>query len=222
MFRKALIILNSTLPEPVRYRGALEAADVILCADGGANRAMAAGIRPHYIVGDLDSVADSVRSQLPRDAFVHRPSQDASDLEKTLDFALELGVRNATVLGVPGGRLDHQLCNLNILEKFSGRLKLLTVDSFGTGQFIRGNFSFEGPAGQQVSLIAFRRAEGITLEGLRYPLRNAPMEWGVNNGLSNEIVSSPVRIRIRKGTLFLYRVWPDLTPSGEETGTPIL
>ena len=206
----ALIILNSPLPPPERYREYLEGADFILCADGGANRALEAGLTPDYVIGDLDSITEATRAKLPAERLISRPSQYASDLEKTLEFALELGVRSAAVLGVEGNRLDHQLCNLNLIEKFSSQLELLTVDAFGTGRFIRGEFSFEGPVGQQVSLIAFRRAEGITLEGLRYPLQDAPMEWGVSNGISNEIVSSPVRIRIRKGTLFLYRVWPDL------------
>ena len=44
----ALVILNSTLPQKSKYQNFLEQADLILCADGGANRAFEAGIEPDF------------------------------------------------------------------------------------------------------------------------------------------------------------------------------
>ena len=212
----ALLIANGQLPAPVRYRAQQRAAQVILCADGGANRALAAGIIPHFVVGDFDSVTAATRATLERQGseFVHRPSQYATDLEKSLQFALEQGCDAVTVLGTYGGRFDHQVCNLNILEKFSDRLQVEFIDDYGCGRFVRDAWEFAAPIGQQVSIFAFRRASGISTRGLKYPLDEATMEWAVNDGLSNEVVQSPVRIRVRQGTLLVYRVWRDAGQAG--------
>ena len=62
----ALIILNTHLPPKSKYLYFLERADLILCADGGAHRALEAGIEPDYVIGDLDSVTMQTREQLPK------------------------------------------------------------------------------------------------------------------------------------------------------------
>lgn len=203
----ALVIVNSVLPDKKILDELRSRSQVIVCADGGANRARDAGLTPDYIVGDLDSMTDETRRAFPSAQIVHRPSQYETDLEKALHFAVELGVTRALLVGGTGFRLDHQLVNLNIAEKFCDRLEVEAHDDFGLGQFIREKeFTFDAPIGEQISLIAFRRAEGITTTGLKYPLQDEALEWSVRDGLSNEVVASPVRINVRRGTLFCYRV----------------
>ncbi|MDQ7065150.1 MAG: thiamine diphosphokinase [candidate division KSB1 bacterium] len=206
---RALIFINGELPQRRRYEAWLQSAELILCADGGANRALAEGIMPHFVIGDFDSLMPETRARLRNDQLVHRPSQYAPDIEKTLQFAVERGVREACIVGATRGRFDHQICNLNIMEKFCSRLQIEFVDDTGQGTFVRDRLQFEAPIGQQVSLFAFRRAEGITTYGLKYPLDHANMEWAVNDGLSNEVIDSPVEITVKHGTLFVFRVWPD-------------
>jgi thiamine pyrophosphokinase len=205
--KTALVIVNGVLPA-TRILDELRArSHTTICADGGANRAFAAGIIPDYIVGDLDSMTDETRRAFSSAQIVHRPSQYETDLEKTLNFAVELGVTRALLVGVTGFRLDHQLVNLNIAEKFCDRLEIETHDDHGVGQFIHEKeIIFEAPIGEQISLISFRRAEGIDTDGLKYPLHDEALEWAVRDGLSNEVVASPVRISVKRGTLFCYRV----------------
>ena len=83
----------------------------------------------------------------------------------------------------------------------------ISIDDFGSGIFVNDIYRFSGEIGQQISIFAFRKAEGIIVRGLKYPLENGTMEWAVNDGLSNEIVNNPVKIKVQKGTLFVYKVW---------------
>jgi len=207
----ALVIVNSHLPSDAILAEGRKKCGIILCADGGANRARERGLAPDYVVGDLDSVTNETRRALPKTRLIHRPSQYISDLEKTLEFAGELRVRQVLVVGVSGLRLDHQIVNLNLLEKFCHRLAIETHDDYGIGTFIAAE---RAPAtvtlptypGQQVSLIAFRRAEGISTQGLKYPLDSEALEWAVRDGLSNEATANSVSITVRSGNLFCYRV----------------
>ena len=203
---RAFVIANGPLPPKERFARALEAADLILCADGGANRAVAAGLAPHFVIGDFDSLSENVRAHFAPEQLIHRPSQYATDLEKALQFAVERKCTSATVIGISGGRLDHQICNLNMLEKFSDRMAMMCIDANGTGYVVRDSLELSCKIGQQISLFAFRRAGGITTRGLRYPLQDATMEWAVNDGLSNEAIAELVEIRVAKGSLFDYCV----------------
>ena len=203
----ALIIINGILPQIKHFEPELKSANLILCADGGANQAIEKSIKPDFVIGDLDSLKPEVRSQFKESQMIFRPNQCATDLEKTLQFALEKEVKEVTIIGVSGGRLDHQICNLNIIEKFSDQLEIKIIDDTGSGRFIRNKYEFKGKIGQQISLFAFRKVDGIKTQGLKYPINNSSMEWAVNDGLSNEIVSNPVKISIEKGCLFIFQVW---------------
>jgi thiamine pyrophosphokinase len=209
--RTALIVANSILPADSILNECCARAEAILCADGGANRARERGLVPDFIVGDLDSILPETRAAFPNARYVHRPSQYATDLEKTLQFASGQGFKRALLVGISGLRFDHQICNLNIAEKFCTQIEIEMHDDFGVGTFLsaqpaEASMRFEAFVGQQVSLFAFRRAEGIFTEGLKYPLHDEALEWAVRDGLSNEVIQSPVRIRVRQGTLFVYRV----------------
>lgn len=99
--------------------GALEAwlawADRVVAADGGADLCRAAGREPDAIVGDLDSIADA--SDLTRDE-----DQDSSDADKLLARLAQEGVREATLIGVEGDRMDHVLATLYSLARAGGFL----------------------------------------------------------------------------------------------------
>ncbi len=209
--RTALIIANSILPAAEIVAPCRARADLIICADGGANRARDHGIVPDYIIGDLDSLTHETREAFARATLVSRPSQYATDLEKTLLFAAEQKITRAFLIGITGLRFDHQLVNLNIVEKFCGQIDLELHDDFGVGSFIVASAAtktqtFDTFAGQQISLLAFRRVEGITTTGLKYPLNDEALEWAVRDGLSNEALAEEFSVSVRVGNLFCYRV----------------
>lgn len=205
----ALIFVNGPLPQRRRLQRPLQEADLILCANGGANRALAIGISPDFVIGDLDSIDQDVRTTLDEIKFIYKPGQENSDLEKTLQFAVEKSITKVTIVGISGGRLDHQICNLNILEKFCDRLEIEILEECGSAIFVRDKAIFAGVIGQQISIFAFRQVSGVTTKGLKFPLNDAELEWAVSDGLSNEIVANPVEIVVKTGTLFVFRVWPD-------------
>ena len=71
-------------PGPVAEASRPDADDIVIAADGGADRAMAAGWPIHHLVGDLDSVADAGRAHASlHGATVHQhpADKDTTDLE---------------------------------------------------------------------------------------------------------------------------------------------
>ncbi|NUO81145.1 thiamine diphosphokinase [candidate division KSB1 bacterium] len=209
--RTALLIANSILPAPHILAACRAQADLVICADGGANRAQERGLAPDFIVGDFDSMSEETRRAFPEAQLILRPSQSATDLEKALAFAVEEKIARAILVGITGLRFDHQLVNLNIVEKFCGQMHLEMHDDFGVGSFIvaasaPATATFAAFPGQQITLLAFRRVTGITTSGLQYPLNDEALEWAVRDGLSNEARGEEFSITVRAGNLFCYRV----------------
>lgn len=204
-----LIIANGEAPGKELAQQEAAKAELIICADGGANSARSLGVQPDYVVGDLDSITEESKAKIPAEKLIHKPSQYATDLEKALDLALEKGATSIALLGATKDRLDHQITNLNIVQKYADKVPITIIDDTGFGLFVNDSWEHESEIGQQISLTAFQKTEGITTQGLKYPLENTTMEWGINNGQSNEVIKNPVKISLKKGSLFVFCVTPN-------------
>jgi thiamine pyrophosphokinase len=206
MSGKALVIANGEVPSEAVLRPLLGQARTIICADGGANSARALGIVPDVIVGDLDSVFPSTLAHFSSVRVVEDHDENSTDLEKSVHWAIESGHADITIVGALGRRLDHTAGNLGVLAKYHGRARLRLVDEHGELVYVDREIEFEARPGDIVSLVPIVRCEGVTTEGLRYALRGEVLELGTREGTSNVVVTSPVRVRVERGRLLLYRV----------------
>jgi thiamine pyrophosphokinase len=201
----AVILANGTPPPAELLRHSVERCALFVCADGGANAARALGQVPAAIVGDLDSVLPETLDHF-RHVPLHRDADTArTDLEKAVDFVLARGpFAEITVLGATAGRLDHVLGNLSLLRRTLGRAPLVLQDAHLRAWMARGEVRLDAPAGTTVSFFAVGPpAEGVTTEGLRYPLRGARLELGAQDSVSNVIDSSPAWIRVERGEILI-------------------
>ena len=202
----ALIIGNGEPPSRELFATYAREADLILCADGGANTASAYGYAPDYIVGDLDSVGHQIKAALAADRviLVDPEGHVGTDGQKVLNHAVALGVTQAVLLGFTGRRTDHLLGNLSLLKTFADRLALRIVDDYCDIRLIDRSIRFRAAIGQKISLCPLDGAvEGITTEGLKWSLRSESLIPGVRDGISNEVVANPVEIRVGRGDLLL-------------------
>jgi thiamine pyrophosphokinase len=194
----------------------------VVAADGGYARALALGLRPTLLVGDLDSLdAALVRTAEDEGIPIRRApvDKDESDAELALLEALARGATRVTVLGAFGGRrLDHGLANLWLLAHPAAagvavvllddrtRASLVTAPAPDGGPAIR---RLPGPIGSTVSLFPFAGdAEGITTNGLRYPLVDEPLRVGPARGLSNVREAADASVTLSGGRLLVIETAP--------------
>ena len=192
-------------------RGVIDAGDYVVAADGGAFALERWKLLPHLIVGDMDSLGEAgverfAKQGIPVAKFP--AAKDESDLELAVAQAIAAGATEVVVLGALGGdRLDHETANLLLLadpsydgvriEARRGTLRIRAV---------RGEGSLSlGPLEAIVTLLPVNGdAEGVTTEGLRYPLRDETLRFGRARGLSNEVDSLPASVTVRKGSLLVF------------------
>ena len=141
----------------------------------------------------------------------HPVAKDATDLELALDEALGLRPDRILVLAGDSGRLDHLLATLLILG--SRRYADVLVDAeIGAARVhvIRGERELAGKPGELVSLLALHgAAEGVTTEGLRYPLVRETLWPGSTRGVSNVFVSDTARVTLQEGVVLAIQPGPE-------------
>src|SRR5690625_3803021 len=93
--------------------------DVWIGADRGALTLVENGITVNYSLGDFDSV-DAKQREMIINHTIHFDAspveKDKTDLEIALDRAFEIKPEKLYLFGITGGRLDHELINIQLLH----------------------------------------------------------------------------------------------------------
>lgn len=194
-----LLILNGDIPEPALVRRLARRARGVFCADGGARHAVELKIEPRFIVGDMDSLPKSL-PLWKNTMYWCDFDQERSDFEKALSFAQGVGWRKLWVAGIMGGRLDHAMVNLGLVERYSGALDITIADR-GFGRLLgEGRHRVPVARGKTISLLAATGRARVTISGVRYPLNKAVLLPG-SRGLSNS-ATGPVIVTVHSGRLW--------------------
>jgi thiamine pyrophosphokinase len=216
---RCVIIANGGPPDRETARRHAAGADLLVAADGGAHHALALGLIPHVVIGDLDSLAEEEQARLRAGGtcfIVHPAAKDETDLELALLYAVERDADPIVVLGALGGRLDQTLANVLLLTMpaLIGR-EVRLVDGAQTAFVVRDEATLSGQAGDTVSLIPLGgEARGITTSGLAYPLDDGTLPFGPALGVSNAMTALQARVQVRDGLLLCVH----LSHSEIETG----
>jgi thiamine pyrophosphokinase len=90
-----------------------------VAADSGLEAAEAAGLRPDWIIGDMDSLDDAARlDKYPSGSVIrHAADKDYTDTELALSLLREKGRDEAWLLGGGGGRVDHLFAIRSLFER---------------------------------------------------------------------------------------------------------
>ena len=175
-----------------KLRQAVKQPALFIAADSGIASMEALGFIPDVIIGDLDSAPLALLSEpkykdIPR--IIHPTEKDDTDLMLAVKYALDNGCRDIIIIGGIGGRLDHTLANLMILEYIHKRNAAGTITDGKTKVRYLSGDSLEVRRGYKyISLIPLREhVNGITLTGFDYPLDNACLSMSEPYTVSNRL-----------------------------------
>ena len=221
------IIITSYIDHPAAIPREELGADLYILADGGYARAEELGIleqtengfRPLLpqknsfsgasgqnilpdvlLIGDYDSSEepDAGHQLLPR-------VKDVTDTEAALDIAFEKGAGQTVILGGLGGRFDHSLGNLSLLAKYQGRMETEILDGQNRVKLLSpGEYAVPRSRFRFLSFVPYMgRVRGLTLTGVKYPLKDHTLTEGNTLGISNEITGREAKIAFREGILIM-------------------
>lgn len=184
-------------------------ADLIIAADSGYNNASRLGVRPGLLLGDLDSID---RGALDPDELEHIEKiivpaiKDDTDTQLAVDTAISRGADEIIIIGGLGGRLDHTLSTVFLLEYIKdkgargvitdGRNRVRIMES-GDELTIKRGYKY-------LSLVGLTdTCEGVSISGVFYPLKDAVLERKYAFAVSNEITADAAEISLSKGILLV-------------------
>ena len=180
-----------------------KAEDYVIAADRGYDSLMAYGVTPDLVVGDFDSLGHTPSHpnviQLPC-------AKDDTDMVFALRKGLDLGYRRFVLLGGVGGRLEHTLANLQILDWLTtqGAQGFLAGEKTVATALRGGTLVFPNTMTGYLSVFCNSgTARGVTLAGLKFPLEDADLTGSFPVGVSNEFLGQSAQVSVREGSLLL-------------------
>ncbi|MEZ5170690.1 MAG: thiamine diphosphokinase [Acidimicrobiia bacterium] len=184
----------------------LPAHDLVIAADSGLHLAHELGLAVDVAVGDFDSASPAAVASAERTGVVverHPADKDRTDLELALDAAVGRGATHLVVVGIDGGRPDHELANLLLLGSHKYRsVAIETLSPSARAVVVTGSATLPGTVGDLVSLLPLGGgARGVRTSGLEFALAGDNLEPGTTRGVSNIIESAPATVSVTGGTL---------------------
>ena len=207
----AVVVLDGPLGDDPAITELIAAADVVVAADGGANRLGDLGLVPDLVVGDLDSLDPARAEQLAASGIPiqrHPRDKDLIDGELALLAALQGSPARIVLLGLLGGqRPDMVLANQMLL--FHPLLAEGAATAMVAGWTIfpvgRDPLELAAAPGKTLSLVPIdATAEGVEIDGVRWPLSGATLQRGQGRTLSNRVATERIRVSCRTGRALLY------------------
>jgi thiamine pyrophosphokinase len=178
-------------------------AGVIVAADSGLLLAERAGVRPDWIVGDMDSLGDErrLRAYPGERTLRYPPDKDWTDTELALSLLWEKGCDTTLLLGGGGGRTAHLLALAALFERerCPCRWRTAREDIFA----LEGEIRLETEPGAVVSVFPLGEgpweAESVHL---RWELSGVAWRRGFF-GISNRATATEARITARSGRFLI-------------------
>jgi len=211
-----VVLADGEFPKNEIPLAVLRNAERVICCDGAVENLLAFGREPDFIVGDLDSISESLKTRYSSILY-HFAEQETNDLTKSVNFCFSRGWKEITILGATGKREDHTLGNLSLITNYAenGKIQLLTDYGVFTPQL--SSATYESVAGQQVSIFSLLPETRFTTRGLVYPICNRGLtSWW--QGTLNEATGNEFTIEINSGKVLVFRLFtqpPTLPPTSK-------
>lgn len=200
---KVLIVANGEWPKQfdVETVGTYR---VVVALDGAANRLIGSNMTPDVLLGDLDSVSESVLEQCKATSvtIVHTPDQQRSDISKGLDWVQRTYPdSDVDIIGVEIGRYDHHLAAYSALFECNSDATIL-LDGWQARRVSQTPTTIETEPHSIISLIPFGDVAGATIRGCLFSLDNEPLTTGTR-GISNIATGHSITVSVDSGDLLL-------------------
>jgi thiamine pyrophosphokinase len=187
---------------------------LLVAADSGLTAAESSGLRPGWIIGDMDYVnAARLEAYPPERVIRHKPDKDYTDTELALRAVVEKGCDEIWILGGGRGRIDHLFAIRSLFERdvFPYRWITEAADIYCIDANMHRN-TLSRRVEKDIPVSVFPLGSGpweAESGGLKWPLEGLPWDRGFF-GLSNTAPEGEFFIKTGKGRFMVILPLPSL------------
>ncbi len=179
--------------------------DIVIAADSGYNNAQKLGVVPKILIGDFDSIKSKPQDV---DEIIELPCEkDVTDTQFAAETAIAKGATEIIIIGGLGGRFDHAMSNLFLLEGlWKKQIRATILDGQSRVRYIRdtGIIIIRDKNYKYFSVLAAdEKVKGVSIEGGKYSLSKATLTKEHAFAVSNEIVKNAALITVKKGGAYI-------------------
>lgn len=175
--------------------------DYIIAVDGGIEHSEALNVIPNLWVGDFDSCRKESLNKYQHIPIEQHPTDKAYlDTELALSKIYDLNTNHCIILGGIGGLLDHQL-GLFMLLTAHPTIHFIHTDGQTILYSLNDECHLTIPRNHyhRLSIVPITQLEGVTSQGVKWPLTNYTLPTGLGHSLSNEITGPIINYSQTKG-----------------------
>lgn len=204
--KRAVLFSNGEAVSPERLH--IRKDDYLIAVDGGLKHLEKLRLSPDLIIGDLDSLDSHYLQNLERssvEVLRFDPQKDDTDLALALRESIKRGYRHIVIAFGLGGRVDHLLGSLGLLEVAKAESIDIHFDDGTTRVFLFDDeIRLETKPQDLISLIPWRGDALVhETQNLAYPLRDEWLPFGTTRGVSNVALAEEIRVSLSKGELLI-------------------
>lgn len=213
---RAVIFANGPVKDAPTARRAIQEGDLLIAADGGARHCLEFGLTPDILIGDFDSLSQNELATLETSGMQvirHPAKKDFTDLELAVRHAVSLDLTEILVIGALGARWDQTIANIFLpVNQDLSRIRMRLIDGAQEVTFMRDKdqLTLYGQAGDILSLVPLGGdAQGVTTQGLEYPLNDETLYFGATRGISNVLLNRTATVQLKAGYLLCILIHLD-------------
>lgn len=204
--KRAVLFSNGEARSPERLH--IREDDFLIAVDGGLKYLEKLKLSPDLLIGDLDSVDPRYLQNLKKssvEVLRFNPNKDDTDLALALREAIKRGYRHVVIAFGLGGRVDHLLASLGLIEVAKAASIDLSFDDGTTRVFLFDDeIKLDTELQDLISLIPWRGDALVhETQNLAYALRDEWLPFGTTRGVSNVALAEEIRVSLSKGELLI-------------------
>ena len=202
---KILIIGNARPEDLAKWSELIEKSDLTIACDGAMKNCAESSVAVDFLIGDMDSISDETLqyAESKNTEIIKILDQQNNDLSKAISFAQNLSPQSIDIIGVDGGRSDHQFANYFSLFECQvdttlhlDDCKVIPVNK--SNPMIR-SIELE----KEFSVFSIGQSFGVNLSGGRWELNDAELSPS-SVGLHNVAVADNLIINCSDGNLLVF------------------
>ena len=202
---KILIIGNARPEDLAKWSELIEKSDLIIACDGAMKNCAESSLAVDFLIGDMDSISEETLqyAESKNTEIIKILDQQNNDLSKAISFAQKLSPQSIEIIGVDGGRSDHQFANYFSLFECQvdttlhlDDCKVIPVNK--SNPMIR-SIELE----KEFSVFSIGQSFGVNLSGGKWELNDAELSPS-SVGLHNVAVADNLIINCSDGNLLVF------------------